>query len=80
MQLYQGVNSSKHIHARILFQLNFWNCWAFVELVKYIFNVATGYLRKYCVIQSKEQCHCMFSNVALNKHYKRQSDFSMNRK
>ena len=38
----KGVNNSKHICGRILFQLDFCNCGAFDELMKDTFNAATG--------------------------------------
>ena len=64
LQCSQGVNNAKDIRAHIIFQLNFWNCGAFEELVKDTFNAATG-LGKARGIQSEEQHHHMFSDLVL---------------
>ena len=41
LQLAQGVNNSKNVRAHILFRIDLWNCGAFDELVKDIFNADT---------------------------------------
>ena len=63
LQHSQGVISSKHICAHILFLLYCWNSGEFVKLVKDIFNAATRYLGKARGIQIKEQRHGTFSNL-----------------
>ena len=41
LQCTQGVNNPENICARILFQLDWWNCGAFDELVEGTFIAAT---------------------------------------
>ena len=46
LQSAQGVNNSKHIHARIFFWLNCWNCALFEKITKDTFNATNEYLGK----------------------------------
>ena len=64
LQRDQGVNSSAQICKRILFLLDYWNHEAFDELLKDTYNLAMGYMGKACAIQTGEQCHRNFSNLA----------------
>ena len=60
-----GVHNAKHIHARILFQLSFWNRGEFDKLSENTFNKATGFPGKDCNIQNEDQRHRKFSNLVL---------------
>ena len=53
LQHAQGDNNSKHIYVCILFQLDFWYCMAFDEIIKDTFKSATCYLEKDVVLKPR---------------------------
>ena len=65
LQCTQGVNNSAQIRKRIFFLLDLWNCGAFDEIVKDMYNSVIGYLGKSCGCQTTEERHRTFSDLVL---------------
>ena len=64
----QGVNISAQIRKCIFFRLDFWNRWAFDELVKDTYNSAMVYLGKFCGNQTEEQHHKRSQTLSLKEN------------
>ena len=66
LQCVQLITGAKNICARNEFRLDYWNYSAFGKLVNGMYTATMGYLGRARGIQSKDQNHCMFSNLVLH--------------
>ena len=65
LQHAQGVNNYTQILKRVLFRLDCWNCGAFDELMKDMYNSVVRYLVKSCRNKTEKESHRMFLNLFL---------------